>query len=93
MRTIDRRSFVRGVLSRTAVAAAGLVGAETARAMPVDDRAPGALDDWIMKAQTVVVRPARVAALAAESDLAGRTVAAASAVGVGRSSTNTAILF
>ena len=58
MKTIDRRGFARGFLSGAAVAAAALtVSSETVQAMPLDDRAPGALDDWIMKAQAVVVRP------------------------------------
>ena len=40
--SIDRRSFVRGILFGTAVAAAGLaVDTETAPAMPVDDRHSG----------------------------------------------------
>ena len=58
MELIDRRSFARGFLFGTAVAAAGLaVCPETVQAMPLDDRAPGALDDWMIKAQAVVVRP------------------------------------
>jgi hypothetical protein len=58
MELIDRRGFARTFLFRTAVAAATLtVSSETLQAMPLDDRAPGALDDWIMKAQAVVVRP------------------------------------
>jgi hypothetical protein len=58
MELIDRRRFARGFLFRTAVAAAGLaVCSETVLAMPLDDRAPGALDDWMIKAQAVIVRP------------------------------------
>ena len=58
MELIDRRSFARAVLFGTAVAAATLtLSSETAQAMPLDARAPSALDDWIMKAQAVVVRP------------------------------------
>ena len=58
MELIDRRSFARGFLFGTAVAAAALtLSSETVQAMPLDARAPGALDDWIMKAQAVVVRP------------------------------------
>ena len=58
MELIDRRSFARGFLFGTAVAAATLtLSSETAQAMPLDARAPSALDDWIMKAQAVVVRP------------------------------------
>ena len=58
MELIDRRGFLRGFLFGTAVAAAGLAAcSETVQAMPLDDRAPGALDDWIMKAQAVVGRP------------------------------------
>ena len=58
MDLIDRRGFARGILFGTAVAATGLaVSSGTASAMPLDDRIPGALDDWIEKAQAVVVRP------------------------------------
>ena len=58
MKEIDRRALTRGLLFGTAVAAAGLAAcSETVQAMPLDARAPGALDDWIMKAQAVVVRP------------------------------------
>jgi hypothetical protein len=56
MELIDRRGFARGLLFGTAVAAVGLaVCSDTVQAMPLDDRAPGALDDWIIKAQAVVV--------------------------------------
>ena len=59
MELIDRRGFARGILFGTAVAAAGLaLSPGGATAMPLDDRIPGALDDWIEKAQAVVVRPA-----------------------------------
>jgi hypothetical protein len=58
MELIDRRGFARGFLFGTAVAAAGLtVTCATVQAMPLDDRAPGALDDWFMKAQAVIIRP------------------------------------
>ncbi len=56
MELIDRRGFARGFLFGTAVAAL-TVSSEKVQAMPFDDRAPGALDDWIIKAQAVVVRP------------------------------------
>ena len=56
MELIDRRGFARVILVGTAVAAAGLAaGPGAAIAMPLDDRIPGALDDWIEKAQAVVV--------------------------------------
>jgi hypothetical protein len=56
MDLIDRRGFARGILFGTAVAAAGLaVSSGTVSAMPLDDRIPGALDNWIKKAQAVVV--------------------------------------
>jgi hypothetical protein len=56
MELIDRRGLIRGILFGAAVAAAGLaVGAGTVGAMPLDDRVPGALDNWIEKAQAVVV--------------------------------------
>jgi hypothetical protein len=56
MEFIDRRRLIRGILFGAAVAAAGLaVGPGTVSAMPLDDRVPGALDDWIEKAQAVVV--------------------------------------
>jgi hypothetical protein len=55
MEQIDRRGFARGILFG---AAAGLAFTPiAATAMPLNDHAPGALDDWIMKAQAVVVRP------------------------------------
>ena len=54
MELIDRRGFAGGILFG---AAAGLALSPIATtAMPLDARAPGALDDWIMHAQ-VVVRP------------------------------------
>jgi hypothetical protein len=50
MKEIDRRALTRGILFGAAVAAAGLAGpSETASAMPLDDRIPGSLDDWIEK--------------------------------------------
>jgi hypothetical protein len=56
MELIDRRGFARGIL--IGAAAAGLaLSPIAATAMPIDDRAPGALDPWIEKAQAVVVRP------------------------------------
>jgi hypothetical protein len=56
MKQIDRRGFARGILF--GVAAAGLALTPiAATAMPLDAPAPGALDDWIRKAQAVVVRP------------------------------------
>jgi hypothetical protein len=56
MELIDRRGFARVILVGAAVAAAGLAaGPVAAIAMPLDDRIPGALDDWIEKAQAVVV--------------------------------------
>jgi hypothetical protein len=56
MELIDRRGLIRGILFGTAVVAAVLaVGPGTVSAMPLDDRVPGALDDWIEKAQAVVV--------------------------------------
>jgi hypothetical protein len=58
MSTIDRRGFARGILFGASAAGLGLVpGAATA--MPLDDRIPGALDDWTQKAQVVVVGPRR----------------------------------
>jgi hypothetical protein len=58
MDLIDRRVFARAILFGTVVAAAGLAESPgTVSAMPLDDRVPGALDDWIEKAQAVVVRP------------------------------------
>jgi hypothetical protein len=58
MDLIDRRGFARGLLFGAVVAPAGFaVGSETVQAMPLDARVPGALDDWIVKAQAVVVRP------------------------------------
>ncbi|HZZ23357.1 MAG TPA: hypothetical protein VFE60_12630 [Roseiarcus sp.] len=59
MELIDRRGFARGILFGTAVAAAAGLALSPggARAMLLDDRVPGALDDWIEKAQAVVVRP------------------------------------
>ena len=87
MELIDRRGFARGILFGSRVAAAGLaVSPGAASAMPLDDRVPGALDDWIEKAQAVVVTSAPVAAIAAigaASGVAGGVEAAASAAGAG----------
>src|SRR3984957_11001857 len=56
MELIDRRGFARGILF--GAAAAGLALSPTAAtAMTLDARAPSVLDDWIMKAEAVVVRP------------------------------------
>jgi len=56
MNEVDRRRLVRGILF--GAAAAGLALAPVAAtAMPLDDRLPGALDDWIEKAQVVIVNP------------------------------------
>jgi hypothetical protein len=57
MDLIDRRGFARGILfGAAAVFAAGVaVSPGAASAMPLDDRVPGALDDWVEKAQAVVV--------------------------------------
>jgi hypothetical protein len=57
MDLIDRRRFARAILFGTAAVAAGLVVSPgTVSAMQLDARAPSALDDWIMKAQAVVIR-------------------------------------
>jgi hypothetical protein len=53
---IDRRGFARGILFGTFIAGLA-VGSETVSAMPLDARPPEFLDDWIEKAQAVVVRP------------------------------------
>src|SRR5271166_6010075 len=54
MKEVDRRRLVRGILFGAAAAGLALApGAATP--MPLDDRLPGALDDWIEKAQAVVV--------------------------------------
>jgi hypothetical protein len=58
MTTIDRRGFARGILF-TATAAGLALSPIAATAMPLDDRVPGALDDWIEKTQAVVIRPPR----------------------------------
>ena len=59
MELIDRRGFARGILFGAAVTGAGLaVRPETTNAMPLDNRVPDALDEWIEKAQAVVIRPA-----------------------------------
>jgi hypothetical protein len=54
MELIDRRGFARGILFGAATAGLAL-SPIAATAMPLDDRLPGALDDWIEKAQAVVV--------------------------------------
>ena len=54
MKGIDRRRLVGGIL--LVAAAAGLALAPgAATPMPLDDRLPGALDDWVEKAQVVAV--------------------------------------
>jgi hypothetical protein len=56
MDLIDRRRFARAFLFGAAAVVAGVaVSPGTISAMPLDDRVPGALDDWIEKAQAVVV--------------------------------------
>ena len=64
-----------------AAAGLGLVPA-AAPAMPLDNRVPGALDDWIGTLRSWQ-RPLRAAALVAASGGAGGIEAAASAGGVG----------
>ena len=56
MELIDRRGFARGILFGAAAAGFAL-SPIAATPMPLDARAAGALDDCIMKAQAVVVRP------------------------------------
>jgi hypothetical protein len=56
MKTIDRRRLVRGLLFGAGAASLALTPG-AAMAMPLDDRLPGALDDWVDKAQVVVVGP------------------------------------
>ena len=56
MELIDRRGFARGILFGAAAAGFAL-SPIAATPMPLDARPPGALDDWIMHAQAVVVRP------------------------------------
>jgi hypothetical protein len=58
MKQIDRRALARAILFGAAAAGLGLVSG-AATAMPLDDRVPGPLDDWIEKAQVVVVGPRR----------------------------------
>ena len=56
MKEIDRRRLVGGILFGAAAAGLALApGAATS--MPLDDRLPGTLDDWVEKAQVVVVSP------------------------------------
>ena len=57
MTEIDRRRLVRGILFGAIAAAAGLAATSAGAAMPLDARLPGALDDWVEKAQVVVVNP------------------------------------
>jgi hypothetical protein len=80
MKTIDRRRLVRGLLFGAGAASLALTPG-AAMAMPLDDRLPGALDDWVDKAQVVVVGPGPRAAAA--SGAAGGTGAVASAAGAG----------
>jgi hypothetical protein len=55
MKEIDRRALTRGMLFGAAVVAVGLATpSETASAMPLGDRIPGAVDDWIKKTQVWV---------------------------------------
>jgi hypothetical protein len=56
--------------------------------MPLDDRVPGALDDWIERLRRWSFGRSRVDALVAGSGVAGGIEAAASAVGVGFNLTN-----
>jgi hypothetical protein len=58
MKEIDRRRFARGILFGAAAAGLALTPS-AASAMPLDDYPPGALDDWVEKAQVVVVGPRR----------------------------------
>jgi hypothetical protein len=54
MKQIDRRALTRALLFGAAAVGLGLApGAATA--MPLDDRVPGGLDNWVEKAQAVVV--------------------------------------
>jgi hypothetical protein len=53
MELIDRRALTRGILFGAAAAAAGLALSPVA-AMPLDDRTPLALDEWIEKTQVWV---------------------------------------
>jgi hypothetical protein len=55
MKQIDRHALTRGILFGAVVVATGLAGPpRTANAMPLDDRIPGALDDWVEKTQVWV---------------------------------------
>jgi hypothetical protein len=56
MKTIDRRRLVRGLLFGAGAVGLGLASG-AATGMPLDDRLPGALDDWVEKAQVVIVNP------------------------------------
>ena len=55
MKEIDRRRMMGGILFGAAAAGLALAPA-AATAMPLDDRLPAALDDWVEKAQAVIVR-------------------------------------
>ncbi|HTZ68398.1 MAG TPA: hypothetical protein VMB83_13250 [Roseiarcus sp.] len=58
MKTIDRRGFAGAMLM--GAAAAGLaLAAGGATAMPLDDRVPADLNDWIEKTQVWVGTPPR----------------------------------
>jgi hypothetical protein len=54
MKQIDRRALTRALLFGAAAAGLGLAPS-AAPAMPLDDLIPGGLDDWVEKAQAVVV--------------------------------------
>ena len=57
MKEIDRRRMMGGILFGAAAAAGLALAPASATAMPLDDRLPAALDDWVEKAQAVIVRP------------------------------------
>ncbi len=60
MKQIDRRALTRAVLCGAAVAATGLTaGSAAVSAMPLDDRIPADLDDWIEQTQVWVGPPPR----------------------------------
>ena len=56
MKKIDRRRLIGQILFGAAAAGFALAPA-AATPMPLDERLPGALDDWTEKAQVVVTRP------------------------------------
>jgi hypothetical protein len=58
MKEIDRRRFARGIFFGAAAVGLALTPS-AALAMPFDGNVPGALDDWVQKAQVVVVGPRR----------------------------------